>query len=207
MVVIKKPIIKKSVKKISAKTAKEKKPTVAKPKKDVDLAPREEAKPEEAKPAAEALEMSLENDFDAATLPEDLLKNGADKSRYIEAIGRRKTSTARVRLFTQGKKGIIVNDKPYTEYFPKFLHKTIEDSLEKLKYLGKFGVTVVVKGRGPTGQAEAIRHGLARALVVLNPYFRKRLKKSGYLTRDPRMRERKKPGLKRARRAPQWSKR
>ncbi len=203
MVVIKKPIVKKSaVKKISVKAVKEKRPVIAKPKKDVDLAPREEAEP-----TAEVLEMPLENDFDAITLPEELLKNGADKSRYIEAVGRRKTSTARVRLFTQGKKGIIVNGKLYTEYFPKFLHKTIEDSLEKLKCLGKFGATVVVKGGGPTGQAEAVRHGLARTLVVLNPYFRKRLKKSGYLTRDPRMRERKKPGLKRARRAPQWSKR
>ncbi|MDD5750541.1 MAG: 30S ribosomal protein S9 [Candidatus Pacebacteria bacterium] len=140
-------------------------------------------------------------------LPEELIRTDADKARYIETIGRRKTSTARVRLYTQGKKGIVVNDKHYTEYFPKFLHKTVEDSLEKLKYLDKFGVTVVVRGGGLTGQAEAIRHGLARALVVLNPYFRKRLKKSGYLTRDPRMRERKKPGLKRARRAPQWSKR
>lgn len=128
-------------------------------------------------------------------------------SRYIETVGRRKTSSARVRLYTQGTKSITVNDQPYGEYFPKFLHKTIEDSLDKLKCLGKFGVSAVVSGGGLVGQAEAIRHGIARALVELNPYFKKRLKKSGYLTRDPRMRERKKFGLKRARRAPQWSKR
>lgn len=128
-------------------------------------------------------------------------------SRYIETIGRRKTSNARVRLYTQGHKGIIVNGQPYGEYFPKFLHKTIEDSLDKLKCLGKFGVSAVVSGGGLVGQAEAVRHGVARALVELNPYFKKRLKKSGYLTRDPRMRERKKFGLNRARRAPQWSKR
>ena len=128
-------------------------------------------------------------------------------ARYIETVGRRKTSSARVRLYTQGAKSITVNGKPYGEYFPKFLHKTIEDSLDKLKCLGKFGVSAVVSGGGLVGQAEAIRHGIARALVELNPYFKKRLKKSGYLTRDPRMRERKKFGLKRARRAPQWSKR
>jgi len=128
-------------------------------------------------------------------------------TRYIETVGRRKTSTAQVRLYTQGVKSITVNGQPYSEYFPKFLHKTIEDSLEKLKCLGKFGVSSVVSGGGLVGQAEAIRHGIARALVALNPYFKKRLKKSGYLTRDPRMRERKKFGLKRARRASQWSKR
>jgi small subunit ribosomal protein S9 len=73
--------------------------------------------------------------------------------------------------------------------------------------LGKFGLSIKVSGGGLSGQAGAARHGVARALVLLNPYFKKRLKKSGYLTRDPRMRERKKPGLKRARKAPQWSKR
>jgi len=134
-----------------------------------------------------------------------IMKGGP--TRYIETVGRRKTSSARVRLYTQAVKSITVNGKPYGEYFPKFLHKTIEDSLEKLKCLGKFGVSAVVSGGGLVGQAEAIRHGIARALVTLNPYFKKRLKKSGYLTRDPRMRERKKFGLKRARRAPQWSKR
>ncbi|PIU16290.1 30S ribosomal protein S9 [bacterium (Candidatus Gribaldobacteria) CG08_land_8_20_14_0_20_39_15] len=149
----------------------------------------------------------LENDLETIILDKEFLEGGADKAKYIETVGRRKTAVARVRLFTQGRKGITVNNKLYTEYFPKFLHKTIEDSLEKLKCLGKFGVSVVVRGGGITGQAEAIRHGIARALVTLNPYFKKRLKKSGFLTRDPRMRERKKPGLKRARRAPQWSKR
>jgi len=134
-----------------------------------------------------------------------IMKGGP--TRYIETVGRRKTSTAQVRLYTQGVKSITVNGQPYSEYFPKFLHKTIEDSLEKLKCLGKFGVSSVVSGGGLVGQAEAIRHGIARALVALNPYFKKRLKKSGYLTRDPRMRERKKFGLKRARRASQWSKR
>lgn len=131
-----------------------------------------------------------------------------DKSKFIETVGRRKTASARIRLFTQGKRGIIVNGKPYTEFFTVTeLQKTVEDPMEKLKCLDKFGVTVIVHGGGRSGQAEAIRHGIARALVKLNPYFKKRLKKFGFLTRDSRMRERKKPGLKRARRAPQWSKR
>ena len=200
----------KAVKRSVVKTDKVKKPIV-KPKKAAAVSsPEEVVVP--ALPLASATEAplaSLENDLEIEAiegLSEGLLKAGG-KTKYIEAIGRRKTSTARVRLYTQGRKGIIVNNKPYTEYFPKFLHKTIEDSLEKLKCLGKFGATVVVRGGGLSGQAEALRHGLARTLVILNPYFKKRLKKSGYLTRDPRMRERKKPGLKRARRAPQWSKR
>lgn len=130
------------------------------------------------------------------------------KQKYFEAVGRRKTSTARVRLYTQGKKDITINGKPCQDYFPiSYLQKTVEEPMEKLKCQGKFGFSVKVNGGGLTGQAEAIRHGIARALVLLNPYFKKRLKKTGLLTRDPRMRERKKFGLKRARRAPQWSKR
>ena len=132
----------------------------------------------------------------------------ADKNKYFEAIGRRKTATARVRLFTQGKKGALINDKPYKEYFKTTsLQKKIEDSVAQLKMQESFGFTVKVRGGGITGQAEAVRMGISRALVLLNPYFKKKLKKAGLLTRDPRMRERKKPGLKRARRAPQWSKR
>ena len=135
-------------------------------------------------------------------------KESKKEVRYLEAVGRRKTATARVRLFTQGKKEIIVNEKPFQEYFPIFsLQKKIQAPLEVLKCLDKFGFSIVVKGGGLSAQAEACRHGIARALVLLNPLFKKPLKKAGFLTRDPRMRERKKPGLKRARRAPQWSKR
>ncbi len=130
------------------------------------------------------------------------------KAKYFEAVGRRKTATARVRLFTQGEKGMTVNNKSYKVYFPIFsLQKTVKEALEEIKWQDKFRISVVVKGGGLSGQAEAIRHGIARALVVLNPDFRKRLRKLGFLTRDPRMRERKKFGLKRARRGPQWSKR
>ncbi|MDP1994635.1 MAG: 30S ribosomal protein S9 [Ignavibacteria bacterium] len=128
--------------------------------------------------------------------------------RYFEAIGRRKTAVARVRLFTKGDKEFIVNDKPYQQYF-----QTAEDqeasvaSMKKMKCLDKFRITVKVKGGGHRAQAEAIRHGTARVLVDFNQNFRKRLRKAGFLTRDPRMRERKKFGLRRARRAPQWAKR
>ncbi|MCD6500842.1 30S ribosomal protein S9 [bacterium] len=131
-----------------------------------------------------------------------------EKPKYFEAIGRRKTSVARVRLFTQGEKGITINDKPYRAYFPiEALQKTVEAPLKEIKSQDKFKISIKVRGGGLSGQAEACRHGIARALVVLNPLFKKRLRKAGFLTRDPRMRERKKFGLKRARRAPQWSKR
>ncbi len=128
--------------------------------------------------------------------------------RYIESIGRRKTATARVRLWTKGDKTFLVNNKSHKEYFPIFEHqKNITDPLEKMKLIDKFRVEARVKGGGLTAQSEAIRHGISKALVEVNQNFRKRLKKAGFLTRDPRMRERKKFGLKRARRAPQWKKR
>jgi len=128
--------------------------------------------------------------------------------KYYQAIGRRKTSVARIRLFTQGDKTIMINGKPYKEYFPNLnLQQIVSVALDRMKALDKFMVSVKVRGGGVHSQAEAVRHGISRALVKFNPDFRKRLRRVGYLTRDPRMRERKKFGLKRARRAPQWSKR
>ncbi len=128
--------------------------------------------------------------------------------RYFEGTGRRKTSVARVRLYTKGDKDILVNDVDYKEYFKIADHQLIIlDSLEKMKSIGRFRVVATVKGGGIHSQAEAIRHGIARALVEFNPDYRKRLRKANFLTRDSRMKERKKFGLKRARKAPQWSKR
>jgi len=128
--------------------------------------------------------------------------------KYLEGLGRRKTAVAQVRLFTLGEKTFLVNGKPIGIYFPAFeLQQVAKSALEKMNCLDKFGISVKVKGGGFSAQVEAIRHGIARALVLFNPDFRKRLKKAGFLTRDSRMRERKKFGLKRARRAPQWSKR
>ncbi|MFA5012984.1 MAG: 30S ribosomal protein S9 [Candidatus Paceibacterota bacterium] len=123
-------------------------------------------------------------------------------------MGRRKTAVARVRLYTKGDKKIFVNGKPIEDYFKMSNHqKIVNSSLDKMKSEGRFRITVVVRGGGINSQAEAVRHGITRALVIFNPEYRKRLRKAGYLTRDPRMKERKKFGLKRARRAPQWSKR
>lgn len=130
------------------------------------------------------------------------------REKYYEAIGRRKTAMAIVRLFTHGEKVFLINEKPIEKYFPSLeLQKIAKSSLEIMKCFDKFRVLIKVKGGGYHAQAEAIRHGIARALVLFNPDFRKRLKRAGYLKRDPRMRERKKFGLKRARRAPQWQKR
>jgi len=128
--------------------------------------------------------------------------------KYYEAVGRRKRAIARVRLFTRGDKDFTVNTKPYTKYFPtKELQHIADEALKKMKVTDKFSVSVLVKGGGIAGQAVAVRHGTARALVKFNLDFRKRLKRAGFLMRDPRKVERKKFGLKKARRAPQWSKR
>ena len=149
-----------------------------------------------------------EEDF-SKEVAESIKKSSAQKTdRYLEAIGRRKTAVARVRLYTKGEKEFLVNNKPFQTYFQTpDDRETAVSSMNKMRCLDKFRVTVIVKGGGHTAQAEAVRHGTARALVDFNQNFRKRLRKAGYLTRDARMRERKKFGLKRARRAPQWSKR
>lgn len=129
------------------------------------------------------------------------------KEIYFEAVGRRKTAIARVRLYTK-KTGITVNDKDYKKYFPTMrLQKEAEAPLEKMKISEKLGAVIKVKGGGLSAQAEAVRHGISRALVEFNSEFKKRLRRVGYLTRDSRMVERKKYGLKKARRAPQWKKR
>lgn len=128
--------------------------------------------------------------------------------KYYEAEGKRKTAVARVRLWTKGEKIFLVNQKPLEKYFPSSeLQKIATDSLEIMKCRDKFRILAIVKGGGFHAHAEALRHGIARALILFNPNFRKRLKKAGYLTRDARMKERKKFGLKRARKAPQWQKR
>ena len=129
-------------------------------------------------------------------------------ARYIEAVGRRKTSTARVRITEGSKESVMVNDKDVPTYFPTLeLQKIVSEAIEKSKVVGKFAITVKVIGGGIHSQAEALRHGLSRAIVEFDEETRKRLKKLGFLKRDPRMKERRKFGLKKARKAPQWSKR
>ncbi|MDO8663655.1 MAG: 30S ribosomal protein S9 [Candidatus Wildermuthbacteria bacterium] len=131
-----------------------------------------------------------------------------ETEKYYKAIGRRKTAVARVRLFTQGEKIYSVNGKPLENYFPTpELQQIIRSPLEIMNCLDRFHVQSRVAGGGIHAQAEAVRHGIARALVLFTPDFRKKLKKAGFLKRDPRGKERKKFGLKRARKAPQWAKR
>lgn len=126
--------------------------------------------------------------------------------RYIEAVGRRKTSVARVRITPASKTTFVVNDKDLHEYFTvKDLQETVKQPFKDIE--GKFKVTAKINGGGIHSQSEAMRHGIARALVENNGELRKDLKKAGYLKRDPRAKERRKFGLKKARKAPQWSKR
>ncbi len=135
-------------------------------------------------------------------------KEKKSSAKFYQGVGRRKTSTSIVRLYEKKKGGFSVNGLDLDNYFSEFsLRKTASDPLEKLGLSDKFLVSVKVFGGGKKSQSEAVRHGIARALMNFDENLRKQLKTAGYLTRDPRMRERKKPGLRRARRAPQWRKR
>ena len=129
-------------------------------------------------------------------------------TQYYEGLGRRKTATARVRLHTGGSGSFIVNEKPIEEYFSREVDQFhINEALKVTGTDGRFNVTVKVTGGGVTGQTGAVRLGVARALLKVDPDYRKVLREHGMLTRDPRAKERKKPGLKRARKAPQYTKR
>ncbi|MEK7175923.1 MAG: 30S ribosomal protein S9 [Patescibacteria group bacterium] len=128
------------------------------------------------------------------------------KDKYIEAIGRRKTAVARVRITDATKTTLSVNDQDFEKYFPtQELRNTVLSVFKDTE--GKFMVTAKLKGGGISSQAEALRHGLARALITHEPNLRTKLKVKGFLKRDPRAKERRKFGLKKARKAPQWSKR
>jgi small subunit ribosomal protein S9 len=140
------------------------------------------------------------------------------ESRYIETVGRRKTSVSRVRLFPakggsasggeSGKPGIIVNGKDYFLYFPTIgLRRDVESPLKEAKLFQKIKIEARITGGGISSQAGALQHGIARALQEFQPELRKSLKKLGFLKRDSRMKERRKFGLKKARKAKQWSKR
>ncbi|MBP9782497.1 MAG: 30S ribosomal protein S9 [Candidatus Pacebacteria bacterium] len=130
------------------------------------------------------------------------------KNRYIEAVGRRKTAIARVRITPAAKGSFVVNDKDVKEYFPTNDLQTIaQEAITKSGTADKFVVTVKVLGGGIHAQAEAIRHGLSRTLVERDEEVKNTLKKLGFLKRDSRQVERKKFGLKKARKAPTWSKR
>ena len=130
------------------------------------------------------------------------------KRQYQYGTGRRKSSVARVRLYQGGTGSIIINGRDIDEYFGlDTLKLIVRQPLVATNTLGTVDIVCTVEGGGVSGQAGAIRHGIARALLQVNPEFRAALKAAGFLTRDPRMKERKKYGLKAARRAPQFSKR
>ncbi|MBR3108103.1 MAG: 30S ribosomal protein S9 [Clostridia bacterium] len=125
----------------------------------------------------------------------------------FNAVGRRKSAVARVRL-VPGEGKVLINKRDIDDYFGlETLKMTVRQPMNLVNVGGSFDVLVNVRGGGLTGQAGAIRHGISRALCKVNPELREALKKAGFLTRDPRMKERKKYGLKAARRAPQFSKR
>ena len=130
------------------------------------------------------------------------------KKKYFYGTGRRKSSVARVRVYENGTGSIIINGRDINDYFGlETLKLIVNQPLVATNLVGKVDLVVTVAGGGVSGQAGAIRHGLSRALLGLNAEFRPTLKAAGFLTRDPRMKERKKYGLKAARRAPQFSKR
>jgi small subunit ribosomal protein S9 len=128
--------------------------------------------------------------------------------KYFEAVGRRKTAVAIVRLFPEKSDEILINNKNFKEYFPTiYQQKMVLAPLELTQNLGNFKIIVLARGGGKNSQAEAVRLGISRALVLFDSNLRPILKSAGFLKRDPRKKERKKFGLKKARRAPQWQKR
>lgn len=131
------------------------------------------------------------------------------KRQYFAAVGKRKTAIARVKMYQDDASGdVLVNGKKMKEYFDTPFQ--LENALAPLvlsNTKGTFDVEAMIVGGGKTAQSDALRHALSRALLLFNPEFRSDLKRAGFLRRDARIKERKKPGLKRARRAPQWQKR
>lgn len=144
----------------------------------------------------------------ATTTAKPAAKKSTSVQEYFYGTGKRKTAVARVRLYKNGTGEVTVNDKEAAVHFPlKKLIVTIFAPLKLTSLMKKFDLSVKVDGGGIVAQAEAIRHGVARALLKYDEALRLTLKKAGFLTRDSRVKERKKPGLKKARRAPQFSKR
>ncbi|MCX6798411.1 MAG: 30S ribosomal protein S9 [Candidatus Falkowbacteria bacterium] len=129
------------------------------------------------------------------------------KGKYIKAVGRRKTAAAQVRLYEGGKGITIVNGKKLSQYFSPDALSAINQPLKVTGHARDFNFSVIVKGGGKSGQIEAIRHGISRAILLFDPATKEALKANGFLTRDPRKVERKKPGFRKARKRPQWSKR
>lgn len=179
-----------------------KKPAVKAVKKPVKTIKKATPKKKQVKPVEVAVkEVVVSAPVEEATV-------NAKKSEYLFGLGRRKTAIARVRVYKKGEGKVTINEKDLKIYCPTAdLQGKVLSALEVVGQTDKLDIAAKVSGGGRVAQAEAIRHGMSRALLLLNPNFKKPLKKAGYLTRDPRQKERKKPGLKRARKAPQWTKR
>lgn len=130
------------------------------------------------------------------------------KGKYITTVGRRKTATAQVRLYKDGTGAMTINGMAANQYFQEAeLFSIINQPLKLTSLVKDFNISIIVTGGGKKGKADAVRHGISRALMEINSELRPSLKVKGYITRDARKKERKKPGLKKARKAPQWAKR
>ncbi len=175
-------------------------------KKEVKIKPKKEIKPKIKKTVKKTgVEKKVVAKTAVKKIEEKILPKGTER---IWATGKRKTAIAQVQFFPQGLGKILINKRTLQEYFPVFdLQIKVLSSLKILAKEKDFDFTVIVKGGGIHSQADAVSLGIARALISFNPEWRKELKSFGLLSRDPRKKERKKPGLKRARRAPQWKKR
>ncbi len=146
-------------------------------------------------------------EVDENNIPDEERKKRVRHS-YLYAVGRRKTAIARTRLYKKGEGKIVINEKKLETYFPTSeLQNIVKQPIVAVGKLKELDFSIKVHGGGIKGQAEAVRHGISRSLLLLEKDLRKTLKPLGYIKRDPRKKERKKPGLKRARRAPQFSKR
>ena len=175
------------------------------------MAEKKETKKKEVKekvsPVTESNEEVLEEIVENEIIEFDKNEVIDFKGEYIKAVGRRKTSVAQVRLYKKGKGAIVVNGLKINKYFTGKALGIITQPLKTLGQLKDFNFSVLVRGGGKKGQADAVRLGISRALLQDDEENKAALKVNGYLTRDPRQKERKKPGLKKARKRPQWSKR
>lgn len=160
-------------------------------------------KEKKATPAEEAVVEETAKKEVVKDIPETVEFTG----EYIKTVGRRKTSVAQVRTYKDGKGVIMINGKKGSQFFVGEGINIVTQPLKATGHVRDLNFSIIVKGGGVTGQIEACRHGIARALLVLDPLLKEALKVNKFLTRDPRKKERKKPGFKGARKRPQWSKR
>lgn len=212
---------KKTTKAKKEETTTAKKPAVKKaaPKKTAEKADKKEVvkktAPKKAAPKKKEAEASVAVKQEKAKAKTVVSKKKNNKEisfsiegkKYFYAVGKRKSAVARVRLYEKGTGKIEINGRDIRDYFFGILAQNAVNPMKLTENQKNFDVTVKVLGGGVAAQSDAARHGIARALVEADPALRSILKKAGYLTRDARVKERKKPGLKRARRSPQWAKR